>query len=265
MRALSEDGRALAIYLLTCPHGTIAGVFRLPDGYVCDDIQWNAERVNGTLCELFDKGFATRCEDSKWVWVTKHLEWNPPENPNQIKAAAKMVLQVPDSCGWKVDFIRKYGKSLGIEIGKAEPLPNPSETLPEPVTVTVAVTVAEDKTITSPAKLPTCPVDLIVKAYHEILPELPGVRMMDDGRKKAIKDRWKWVLTTSKPDGTPRAENGEQATEWFKAYFERARDNDFLMGKTARSADHQNWKPDIDYLMTTKGLKQVIEKTGVSA
>lgn len=141
IRELSEDGRALAIYLLTCPHGTIAGVFRLPDGYACEDLQWTAERVKTTLSELFANGFATRCEATKWVWVTKHLEWNPPENPNQKKSAAKMAAQVPDSCSWKADFIGKCAVLLGLE---PEPLPNPLPTLPQPVTVTVTVT--EDNT-----------------------------------------------------------------------------------------------------------------------
>lgn len=131
---------------------------------------------------------------------------------------------------------------------------NQPEPEPEPLGTNVPVA----------SKLPTCPVDLIAKAYHEILPELPSVRMMDDGRKKAIKDRWKWVLTTKKPDGTRRAETVEQATDWFKSYFERARDNDFLMGRTPRTNGHTGWKCDIDFLMTTKGLKQVIEKTEVS-
>lgn len=139
IRALSEDGRSLAFYLLTCPHGTIAGVFRLPDGYICDDMQWDKERVNETLSELFQNGFATRCETTKWVWVMKHFEWNPPENPNQKKSAAKMAAQVPNSCSWKADFIGKCGIHLGIE---TKPLPNPSETVPEPVTVTVTVTEA---------------------------------------------------------------------------------------------------------------------------
>lgn len=142
IRELSEDGRALAIYLLTCPHGTIAGVFRLPDGYACEDLQWDAERVKQTLSELLANGFATRCEATKWVWVTKHLEWNPPENPNQKKAAAKMAEQVPDSCSWKDSFIGKYGCFLGIQEDKTEPLANPLPTVPQPVTVTVAVTEA---------------------------------------------------------------------------------------------------------------------------
>ena len=88
IRAMSEDGRALAMYLLTCPHGTIAGVFRLPDGYACEDLQWDSERVKKGFAELFQNGFANRCETTKWVWIAKHFEWNPPENPNQKKAAA---------------------------------------------------------------------------------------------------------------------------------------------------------------------------------
>lgn len=58
IRNLSEDGRALALYLLTCPHGTIAGVFRLPDGYASEDLQWTSKRVREGFAELFANGFA---------------------------------------------------------------------------------------------------------------------------------------------------------------------------------------------------------------
>lgn len=128
-RELSEDGRTLALYLLTCPHGTIAGVFRLPDGYACEDLQWTPERVNEGFAELLAKGFANRCETTKWAWIVKHFDWNPPENPNQRKAVAKMAAQVPASCGWKPEFMRVCGRFWGAEPTKE---PNPSETLPEP-------------------------------------------------------------------------------------------------------------------------------------
>jgi hypothetical protein len=128
-RALSEDGRALALYLLTCQHGTIAGVFRVPDGYACEDLQWTSERVSEGFANLHAKGFATRCEASKWVWVRKFLEWNPPENPNQRKAAAKVALSVPDSCTWRLDFIQISGLSLGID---APAKTNPSLTVVKP-------------------------------------------------------------------------------------------------------------------------------------
>jgi hypothetical protein len=104
-RALSEDGRTLAMYLLTCPHGTIAGVFRLPDGYVCEDLIWDQERVRKGFENLEENGFANRCARSKWVWVRKFLEWNQPENPNQRKAVNKMIEQVPADCSWKQQFM----------------------------------------------------------------------------------------------------------------------------------------------------------------
>lgn len=85
IRAMSQDARVLALYLITCPHGTISGVFRLPDGYVCDDLQWDHARVTKGLGELFRNDFCNRCETTKWLWIYKHFKWNKPENPNQFK------------------------------------------------------------------------------------------------------------------------------------------------------------------------------------
>lgn len=131
-RSMSEDARHLALYLLTSPHGTISGVFRLPDGYVCEDLQWSSERVSETLTELLNKGFANRCETTKWVYICKHFEWNKPENPNQRKSAKKIALSIPDSCCWKPLFMQVWADFLEIkpeEIGTlSEPLANPSLT-----------------------------------------------------------------------------------------------------------------------------------------
>ncbi|WP_315132840.1 hypothetical protein [Achromobacter marplatensis] len=127
--SMSEDGRMLALYLLTSPHSNITGVFRLPDGYAMEDLNWVPERVAKGFAELFRKGFANRCETTKWVWISKHLEWNQPENPNQRKAAKKIALSIPDECGWKLDFMRVWGESLGIS---PEEFGNPSGTVPEP-------------------------------------------------------------------------------------------------------------------------------------
>lgn len=138
IRSMTEDGRMLALYLLTSPHTTLAGVFRLPDGYASEDLGWASERVSEGFKELFRKGFANRCETTKWAWICKHLDWNPPENPNQRKAAAKMAASIPDECAWKPDFMRVYGEKLGMEPWTPpEPLINPSETLSKPVTGTV--------------------------------------------------------------------------------------------------------------------------------
>lgn len=125
---LSDDGKLLALYLMTCTHATIAGVFRLPDGYVAEDLRWSIERVGKGFQELLSKGFANRCATTKWVWVRRHLEWNQPENPNQRKSAAKVALSVPHQCCWKLDFMRDCSEVLAIEW---TPPNNPSPTLPQ--------------------------------------------------------------------------------------------------------------------------------------
>jgi hypothetical protein len=132
IRSCSEDARTLALYLLTSAHSNICGAFRLPDGYVCEDLNedlgWGSERVRKGFTELFRKGFANRCETTKWVWVCDHFEWNPLENPNQRKAALKIALQVPDECAWKADFLEKCGAIVGLSI---EEIAEISATLPK--------------------------------------------------------------------------------------------------------------------------------------
>lgn len=211
-RALTEDGRTLALYLLTCQHGTIAGVFRVPDGYASEDLQWTAERVSEGFRNLTAKGFATRCEVTKWVWITNFLAWNPPENPNQRKAAAKVAAGVPDSCVWKAVFLLKHGILFGLESPAKE---NPSVTLPEPLPNQYQEQEQEQKGEASP-KAPTAK----ALAKDWVLP--------DDWRQWALQER---------PDLNP-----DKVAERFGDYW-RAKG-----GKDGRKLDWQatwrNWVRD---------------------
>ena len=129
IQGLSEDGRMLALYLLSSPHTTITGTFRLPDGYVCEDLKWSAPRVTKGFGELFAKGFANRCETTKWVWICKFLQWNQPENPNQWKAAKKIACQIPAACAWRAEFYRLFSSLTDFEVSFQE---NPSVTVEKP-------------------------------------------------------------------------------------------------------------------------------------
>lgn len=261
--SLSDDGKLLALYLMTCSHNTIAGVFRLPDGYVCEDIGWTTTRVQEAFAELFAKGFANRCGTTKWVWIVKHLEWNKPENPNQRKSAAKVAQSVPPDCCWKVDFIQE----CGVELDIAPPdLPNPSATVAKPLlNQEQEQEQKEEPSASSADKLPTCQPQAVIDLYHEALPELPSVRLMTDKRRKAIGSFWRWVLTSKKTDGSRRAQTADQALTWIGSYFARANENDFLMGRGRRADGHENWQCDMDFLLTDKGMKHVIEKTKEAA
>jgi len=115
-----------------------------------------------------------------------------------------------------------------------------------------------------PRATPTipCPYAAIYGAYHELLPDLPRVRLMDnDRRHAAMRKVWGWVLSSKKTDGTPRASNADEGIQWFREFFERASHNDFLMGRTKRPESHANWFCDFDFLLTDRGIKHVIERT----
>ena len=122
-----------------------------------------------------------------------------------------------------------------------------------------------------PPKTPTipCPYDAIVDAYHEELSSWPKVLLRDgktwSARQKAMRSMWGWVLSSKRSDGSRRAADGVQALQWLREYFARARSNDFLMGRTQRSEEHRNWRADFDFLLTQKGMKQVIERTEAAA
>lgn len=251
----------LFLYLLTSTHGTIAGVFRLPDGYASEDLGWKPERVSKGFAELFRNGLANRCETTKWAWVIDHLAWNPLDNPNQRKAAAKCALQIPDQCSWKQVFARACGESLGLQAApNDEPIGNGSETLSEPVTGTGAGTVAIAGTVeetSSTAKLPTCPVKDVIKLFVKAVPELPKPRPEFWAKSKsadAMRDRWKWVLTESKESGERYATTSADALAWFERFFARVAESDFLTGRNGA------WRGcDLGWLMRPDNFRKVVE------
>ena len=237
-RGLSDDGRLLALYLITSPHSTIAGVFRLPDGYVCEDMQWTPERVAQGFAELLQKGFANRCETTKWVWVTKHLEWNPPENPNQNKSAIKVAQAVPAEVGWRQEFMRVCGPLMGLEV---TPSANPSPTVTKPFANQEPEQKQEQKQDEEPsasaAKLPACPHQKLLEIYAEAAAVLPQPRPEAWGgqRAKHLAARWKWVLTaTNKKTGARYAATEQEALDWFRRYFAYASESDFLSGRSGK-------------------------------
>ncbi len=259
-RSLSEDGRTLAMYLLTCPHGTIAGVFRLPDGYACEDLQWEPKRVQEGFAELLENGFANRCETTKWVWVTKHLEWNQPENPNQRKAVAKIATQVPAECAWNLDFMRVCGKFWGAETpAEAKGL----ETVKQPFLNQEQEQEQEQEQniLSSPTKVadlvPDCPHQKILALWAEHCPTLTQPKRSlwpaSDGAR-ALTARWRWVLTGRDDDGNRMATNEAQGLAWFARFFEYVAGCPHLVGQNDRG-----WTADLAWAMKPANFAKVMQ------
>jgi hypothetical protein len=214
-RSLDEDARMLVLYLLTSPHATIAGVFRLPDGYITEDVQWPRERVAEGFQNLEDNGFATRCPVTQWVWICKFLTWNPPENPNQWKAVEKIVATIPKDCLWLGEFL------ASSNVPNAGEKRNGSETVPEPVTVTgtVVVTGTGVPTAAAPPRRRPKTDDGWFSEFRRVYPKRSG----DQGWTKALRAANARIAEGHTPDeminGATRYLGYCQATERVGSEF----------------------------------------------
>lgn len=264
--------QVLALYLMTSPHATMIGVYYCPIMYMAHETGLGMEGATKALARLIEMGFCAFHEASETVFVTNMAAYQIAE---QLKPDDKRVMGVRREVEKmpageiKTAFLATYSVAFHLvqEAPKTPSAQAPSKPLPSQKQEQDQEQEQDQKkpTATSPAKLPTCPSSDLIALYHEVLPELPAVRLMNDQRKRALAKVWGWVLTSSTPEGTRRATTPAEALEWFRRYFERARDNDFLMGRTARNGEHAGWRCDLDFLLTDKGMKQVIEKTSEAA
>ena len=125
LRAAGRDARELAAYLLTGPHTTMLGCFRLPDAYVAEDLGWDVEGVRLAFGALADIGFAVRDDETKWLVIPRFLKWNRPENPNQVKGILKAFAAVPafEYVGLLVVAIEEF---VGVKVTPPKGSPNGS-------------------------------------------------------------------------------------------------------------------------------------------
>ena len=92
-----DDTRLLALYLLTCPHRTTEGLFRLPKPYIAADLGWSMERLAKPFAKLLADGFIRYDETVSVMLLPNALKYNPPENTNQAIRAARAVAELPET------------------------------------------------------------------------------------------------------------------------------------------------------------------------
>jgi uncharacterized protein YdaU (DUF1376 family) len=166
----------------------------------------------------------------------------------------------------------KQSETNSFPFAEAKPKQNETPSPSQSTSLRSVLDLSDEANASSSSAEPTtgrrpevpCPYESIVAAYHDALPMLPKVRLIDDKRKTLMRKRWAWVLTSTKSDGTPRATNGTEAIVWFQNYFSRAAANAWLTGQ-APSKGYENWKADLEFLLKDAGLKAVIERTQVTA
>jgi hypothetical protein len=100
-RALSDAGRLLFLYLLTCPSTTmLTGLVAISVGTIADHLGLAPDTVRGALAELDAEGMAA-FDPAGVVWLPNALAHNPPANPSVVKGWRRHWSEVPN-CPLKV-------------------------------------------------------------------------------------------------------------------------------------------------------------------
>lgn len=94
-QALGTEARLLAFYQLTSPYSNMAGVYRLTNGMVMDDLKWSSDTLSNGLRELHHRGFSTRCARTSWLIIHNYLKWNLVKGPKQCEGLVKVVRTLP--------------------------------------------------------------------------------------------------------------------------------------------------------------------------
>jgi len=97
-----------------------------------------------------------------------------------------------------------------------------------------------------------CPQQQIVDLYHEVLPELPKVRVWSKERQSALSARWNQGV-----------ENGDglksNCIEWWEGFFRYIRKSNFLMGNSERNNDQRPFRADLEWIVKKNSFIKIVE------
>ncbi len=134
-KALRSDpeAQALAVYLVTCPHSNMVGLYHLPVAYVAADLGWQLEGASKALARVCEVGFARYDDEHERVWIVEHARHEFGDElkagDNRIQGIAKQ-LEDQRVSGLFGEFLDRYGEPLNLD---TEGLARGSEAPPKPL------------------------------------------------------------------------------------------------------------------------------------
>lgn len=99
-RHWSDRQRTLALYVMTCQHRNLEGLYWLPAGYVQSDLGWPAKAVEDTMRFLEEDGMVAYDRQSEVLFLCKALRHQAPATDKQLIGAINELAQVPVTSLW---------------------------------------------------------------------------------------------------------------------------------------------------------------------
>ena len=187
-RSLPEDARTVFLYLLTCPHGNMCGIFYLPDLYAASDLQWDVERYRKAIDTLCDTLLIAKDKDI--IWIKNYLKHNPIKGPKQINGAVNRLMTLPDTklIGPFMKNLEKHLLEDDVKLFKelyTKPYEYPSDTLSDTPSIADTDTDTDtdtetDNNVDKKFADESIPMKLAMHLKKEILNQDPSTKVPDD-------------------------------------------------------------------------------------
>ena len=126
-RSLSERCRLALVYLLTCEHRALGGLFLMPRSYMADDLGWSTDEVRQVLVQLTEAGEVACDADNEWVFLVNWRRHDPLPN---CSAAVSAALRIRDAARQAPTnpAVRKGIETLRAEAERLLAVAGPRET-----------------------------------------------------------------------------------------------------------------------------------------
>lgn len=225
---------ALAIHRLTV--GFNQETARIAASYIAEMSGIHREDVSRVICELIRQRVIYRTGGSRspigfapvseWAIDKKNTHQNKPKAVPQCGVSTTSIVAFPPHNKDSKDIL------VPSELVDAERQPEPAELIEQPVRQS--------------AKVEACPHQAIVDLYHEILPELPSVALLNKTRKQHLQSRW-------------REHAAHRDLAFWREYFESVKASAFLMGKVPGRNGGKPFRATFDWLIAPSNFVKVVE------
>lgn len=109
---LSSEAKLLFLYLHINPNSNLAGTFHLSHGYFQVDMRKSIDQAQRELIEIEAAGLIRHCKKCEWVWLLRHLEFEPVRGEKQVTAYMKYARRIPPECSFYDDFKRHTNENV---------------------------------------------------------------------------------------------------------------------------------------------------------
>lgn len=176
--------------------------------------------------------------DKRYIQV---LNFRKHQNPHKNETESE--IPAPEQIGSTTEIIGTRPENIGS--ARADSF-NPSTDSLNPSTATSA-----------DADLLPCPVDKIIDAYHQLMPDNPKCKVLNPARRGAIKARWNEAAKlTCKPFGYRTVDDGLKS---WKEFFGICAESLFLTGRSSPRPGNPPFFADIDFLMAPLSFAKCLE------